>query len=419
MRPTPGSARSWTRRSTETTRGDSPWSVSRRERTAVRKGPPHDLRTSHGRDRWVRRPGHRPLRCSDQAEGLTCEGRPATVVGPTGTEGDDVMVAPLDAGVTVEGLGGDDLICRSRDPVADETRCSSPMPAPATTSSHEATYVGSRGLGRPLVGNDVGVRTLRPPGVERLASPSGVGRTQVAAITDAGRRRLRVRWRSTPATPEGLVEQRRLGSARARAGRQRLLRGSDELTWGAGHGPVGDRVFLVSTWPTGTLEVDHVARRSTLAGSTVLPMDPRRARLRLSERPDALVGKRRGRPRPSASTRHASPGPAMSRRGRNRSGERRSSPPVGSRERATGPGKDSLALGGGCRPHSPVRLGSAYLCAPGRTVARAAGWPGSRTSHAPRAVRTRRQAPQRADRIFSSRPRARASVLGRSGRRAS
>lgn len=41
----------------------------------------------------------------------TCQGQPATVVGDTGTEGDDVIVSTPTTSVTVRGLGGDDLIC--------------------------------------------------------------------------------------------------------------------------------------------------------------------------------------------------------------------------------------------------------------------------------------------------------------------
>lgn len=42
---------------------------------------------------------------------VTCQGKPATVVGTTGTEGDDVMVVLPAEGVTAQALGGNDLIC--------------------------------------------------------------------------------------------------------------------------------------------------------------------------------------------------------------------------------------------------------------------------------------------------------------------
>ena len=53
-----------------------------------------------------------------QAQDVTCQGEAATVVGPTegavntnGTQGDDVIVAPIGPYGTVQGLGGNDFIC--------------------------------------------------------------------------------------------------------------------------------------------------------------------------------------------------------------------------------------------------------------------------------------------------------------------
>jgi Ca2+-binding RTX toxin-like protein len=59
------------------------------------------------------------LPASSQAAVVTCQGKDATIVGPTGpynattgTEGDDVIVAPLAAGAgSVQALGGNDTIC--------------------------------------------------------------------------------------------------------------------------------------------------------------------------------------------------------------------------------------------------------------------------------------------------------------------
>lgn len=67
-----------------------------------------------------------------QARAVTCQGQTATVVGPTvaggtdtvGTEGDDVIVAPIGTSGSVQGLGGDDTIClvdRVNTPVHDAT----------------------------------------------------------------------------------------------------------------------------------------------------------------------------------------------------------------------------------------------------------------------------------------------------------
>jgi Ca2+-binding RTX toxin-like protein len=48
---------------------------------------------------------------ADAAAQTTCQGRPATVVGSTGTEGDDVMVVVPAHGTTAQALGGNDTIC--------------------------------------------------------------------------------------------------------------------------------------------------------------------------------------------------------------------------------------------------------------------------------------------------------------------
>jgi hypothetical protein len=60
---------------------------------------------------------------------VICQGKEATIVGPTappyttvGTEGDDVLVAPLSPGSgSVQGLGGDDTICLVGGGVPDPT----------------------------------------------------------------------------------------------------------------------------------------------------------------------------------------------------------------------------------------------------------------------------------------------------------
>ncbi|NPC43950.1 calcium-binding protein [Nocardioides sp. zg-1230] len=46
----------------------------------------------------------------------TCQGRTPTVVGSTGTEGDDVMVVVASDGTTAQALGGDDTICIAASP---------------------------------------------------------------------------------------------------------------------------------------------------------------------------------------------------------------------------------------------------------------------------------------------------------------
>lgn len=55
-----------------------------------------------------------PLLVGEPAHGaapITCQGKPATVVGSTGTDGDDVMVVVPTHGTTTQALGGNDTIC--------------------------------------------------------------------------------------------------------------------------------------------------------------------------------------------------------------------------------------------------------------------------------------------------------------------
>ena len=75
-----------------------------------------------------------------QARAETCQGKTPTIVGPTtgqnttGTEGDDVIVAPINSLSTVLGLGGNDTICLVPTPSRRARRNSSPCgPARATT----------------------------------------------------------------------------------------------------------------------------------------------------------------------------------------------------------------------------------------------------------------------------------------------
>jgi hypothetical protein len=100
---------------------------------------------------------------------LTCQGQTATVVGPTetegmstiGTEGDDVIVAPIGTSGSVQGLGGNDRIClvdRLNAPVHDVTGVSvlagpgddevynettTPVGQPINLGAGADTYVGA------------------------------------------------------------------------------------------------------------------------------------------------------------------------------------------------------------------------------------------------------------------------------------
>ncbi len=317
------------------------------------------------------------LAAPTQAAAPTCEGQPATVIGPMGTEGDDVMIAPLDAWTTVEGLGGDDLIC-----LVDGTRRGGRDPmffadaGPGDDTVHyEATYSASVTLGvgsDRFVGNDVGTRIYT--GAD-APIPGGVGyfgqvdRDPDEVVGGAGSDAI---YSGDTGT---FVENADRISTSGKVDNV-FYAGAMTDTGALDNGPVGDRVFLVSTWPTGTLDVDNVARVSTLAGSTVL----RWTRVRdfiISERPEAL------RFRGSAANDQVSvgdvqlptPGPVMrvqvaTGRGKDRvelAGR------IAGRVRL-GTGKDSLALGSGCR-RTAVHLGSAYVCTwtHGRSRTRVAG----------------------------------------------
>lgn len=311
-----------------------------------------------------------------QAEAPTCQGRPATVVGPTGTGGDDVMVAPLDAWITVEGLGGDDIICLvdgtrrgGRDPMffADAGPGDDVVDYQAAYSANVTLGLGSDRF----VGNDVGARiytgTSAPIGNVRYFAQ--VDREPDEVVGGSGSDTI-----YSGDTGAFIQNADRISTA----GKVDTIfyAGAMAETGTLDNGPVGDRVFLVSTWPTGTLDVDHVARAATLAGSTVL----RWTRVRdfvVSERPTAL------RLRGSAANDQvtvgdvqlATPGPVMrvqvaTGRGNDRvelAGR------IAGRVRL-GTGKDSLALGSGCR-HTAVHLGSAYACTwtHGRSRTRLAG----------------------------------------------
>lgn len=348
-----------------------------------------------------------------QAVVLTCQGQPATVVGPVGTEGDDVMVAPLDPYVTVEGLGGDDLICLvdgtvpgSRDP-----RFFADAGPGDDTVHYEASYSSSVTLGvgsDRFVGNDVGTRIYT--GAD-APIPGGVGYFgQVDRDPDevvGGSAADAIYSGDTG----GFVEN---GDRISTSGGvdNVFYAGAMSESGALDNGLVGDRVYLVSTWPTGTLDVDNDAGLSTLAGDTVL----RWTRVRdfvISERPDSLrftgsaaddqvsVGDV-GLPAPGAVMRVQ----VATGRGKDRvelAGR------IAGRVRL-GTGKDSLALGSGCR-HMAVHLGSASVCTwtHGRSRTRLAGIEDLYLRG--RSVRVVGTA--RADRIRVVARRAR--VLGRSG----
>ncbi|MCY7402284.1 MAG: hypothetical protein LH477_15265 [Nocardioides sp.] len=311
------------------------------------------------------------------AEALACQGRPATVAGPVGPEGDAVKVAPLDSWTTVEGLGGDDLICLvdgtargGRDPLffADAGTGDDVVDYQATYSATVTLGVGNDRF----VGNDVGNRIYTGASAP---IPGGVGYFgQVDRDPDEV-----IGSRESDAVYSGDT-----GGYVANDDRISTSGGSDNVFYAGAmteagaldNGTGSDRVFLVSTWPTGTLDVDHTAHVATLAGATVL----RWTRVRdfvIDERPGAL--RFRGGPGGDqirvGDVELPTPGPVMpvevvTGRGRDRvelAGRIDGSVRLGT-------GSDALALGGGCR-RTTVHLRGAQVCTwtDGRSRTRLAG----------------------------------------------
>lgn len=222
------------------------------------------------------------------ASSLTCQGLAVTIEGAVGTEGDDVMRAPLDTNASVEGLGGDDTIClvdgtrrRSRDPqfFADAGPGDDVV-------SYEATYGASVQLGAgadQFVGNDVGTRvyTGAPTPI-----PGGVGYFG-QSDTDAD---VVVGGAGVDAVYSGDT-----GGGVDNADRIATGGASDSVFWAGAMAPDGsldggtvrDLLFLVGTWTAGTLSLDNVAGRATLADREVLRWSGVRHFL-LDERPGAL-----------------------------------------------------------------------------------------------------------------------------------
>ena len=226
-----------------------------------------------------------------QAEAPTCQGRPATVVGPTGTEGDDVMVAPLDAWVSVEGLGGDDLIC-----LVDGTRQGGRDPrffadaGPGDDAVHyQATYVANvtLGLGSDhFVGNDVGSDVYTGASAP---IPGGVvyfGQTDTEAdvvITGAGRDSV-----YSGDTGSLASNPDRIATGGSNADLDSVFYAGQMAPSGElDNGSSGDLLFLVGTWPAGTLSLDNVDGRATLADREVMRWSNVRHFV-VHERPEAL-----------------------------------------------------------------------------------------------------------------------------------
>ena len=224
------------------------------------------------------------------ANTTTCHGLPVTVEGAVGTEGDDVMRAPLDAWEGVEGLGGDDTICLvdgrpgSRDPqfFADAGPGDDVVVFEATYSASVILGAGSDRF----IGNDVGAYVYTgasapiPGGVGYFGQTDseadvvlgGAGRDSVYSGDTGG-------FAANPdriATGGSNVDLDRVFYAGRMTPDGELDNGSSR-----------DLLFLVGPWGPGELSIDNVAGRADLAGTEVLRWSSVRQFV-VDERPAAL-----------------------------------------------------------------------------------------------------------------------------------
>jgi hypothetical protein len=204
-----------------------------------------------------------------QARDVTCQGVPATVVGPTegaintnGTPGDDVIVAPIGPYGTVQGLGGNDLIClvnglpstlaeqsvsiqagSGNDSVVNEAAL---FPGSLTVELGAGAdhYVGAD-YGETVYGawsSDVPARDTEPDMIATGGGNDGIT-SGAPGVTD----------RDVVATGAGTDSVTYLGAAGGTVD----------------NGPDPDRLLLVDKW-TGDLVVDNLTGRATIGDATVL-----------------------------------------------------------------------------------------------------------------------------------------------------
>lgn len=220
----------------------------------------------------------------------TCQGLPVTVVGAVGTDGDDVMRAPLDAWSGVEGRGGNDTICLvdgrpgSRDPQ---------FFADAGTGDDvvvfEATYSASVILGTGsdrFIGNDAGAYVYTGASAPIPGGVGYFGQTDAEAdVVLAGAGRDSVYTGDTAgfaANPDRIAtgDSNSDGDSVFYAGR---MTAEGELD----NGSSGDLLFLVGSWGPGELSIDNVTGRADLAGAEVLRWSGVRHFI-VDERPEAV-----------------------------------------------------------------------------------------------------------------------------------
>ncbi len=207
---------------------------------------------------------------SAQAEILTCQGLPATIVGPTegqattGTEGDDVIVAPMYGNSTVWALGGDDIVCLvgapstvSRDPFvsADAGAGNDSVVNETTTSIGGFTVTLGSGADS-YVGNGFNETVAAASMSDGTVSPD----TEVDVISTGGGNDWILSGTSLPGWPNHDVISTGAGfDGVTYAG---LAGGSID------NGDGADSLLINGAW-TGELSIDNTTQRASLGGGTV------------------------------------------------------------------------------------------------------------------------------------------------------
>ena len=204
-----------------------------------------------------------------QAEVVTCQGLPATIVGPTdgqtttGTEGDDVIVAPMYGNSAVWALGGNDTVClvdapstASRDPFVN-------VSAGAGNDSvvnQTTTFIGGFGVelgagADAYVGNAFG-ETVAASMRDDAVAPD----TEVDVISTGGGSDFVRSGTPLPGWPNHDVISTGDGSdGVSYAG---LAGGSID------NGDGADSLYINGSW-TGELSIDNTTRRASLGSGTV------------------------------------------------------------------------------------------------------------------------------------------------------
>jgi hypothetical protein len=315
-----------------------------------------------------------PAAASAEARAVTCEGLPVTVEGVVGTEGDDVMLAPLNAWQQVEGLAGDDTICLvdgnagSRDPAffADAGPGDDVV---VNQSRYGPTVHLGAGADR-FIGNDLGASVYTGAYEQVPDTFSSFGQRDTEAdVVLAGDGRSTIysgdTWGYVP-NPDRIATGGYDGDPDTvyYAGRMTPEGGLD-------NGSSRDLLYLAGSWAPGLLTIDNVAGRAELAGTELLRWSGVRA-FTIPQRPQAVrfVGGPRSELLTIGDWQLAAPGAPMTVD--IVTGGRRDHVTLAGALQGRirlGGGRDDLLLGGACDSTRAV-LGSHLLCRDGASRSR-------------------------------------------------